>query len=85
MAPAAFIWMSTSGPPTFQIAPFVGCCTLGVGSKYPVALRDANGEFPERLEHLQAAPPAFNPPAALLRAVTAYNITDGTMWWKRRN
>jgi hypothetical protein len=24
---------------------FVGSCTLGVGSKYPVALRDANGEF----------------------------------------
>jgi hypothetical protein len=24
---------------------FVGSCTLGVGSKYPVAFWDANGEF----------------------------------------
>ena len=73
----AVIWMSTSGPPTSR-SPIPGSCTLGVGSKYPVALRDANGEFLNGLNTYKLRLPP-NPPAALFWAVTAYNITDGTM------
>jgi hypothetical protein len=52
--------------------------TLGAGSKYPFTTQDAEGEFLEGSNsyHLHLPP---NPPAALFWAVTAYNITDGTM------
>jgi hypothetical protein len=52
--------------------------TLGAGSKYPVALRDAKGEFLNGSNSYKLHLPA-HPPAALFWAVTAYNITDGTM------
>jgi hypothetical protein len=52
--------------------------TLGAGSKYPVALRDANGEFLNGSNTYRLHMPP-NPPAKLFWAVTAYNITDGTM------
>ena len=41
-------------------------------------MRDCIRQLPQRLEYLQAAS-AADPPAALFWAVTAYNITDGTM------
>ena len=55
---------------------FVGSCTLGVGSKYPVALRDANGEFLNGVNTYELRLPLT---AALLWAVTAYDITDATL------
>lgn len=62
----------------YSSAPAMVMRTIGAGSKYPVAARDAdgnhlNGSHSYRL-HL---PP--NPPAANFWAVTAYNVTDGTM------
>jgi len=62
----------------YSSAPAMNIHTTGAGSKYPYAIRDADGEFLEggstyRL-HL---PPDV--PAALFWAVTAYNVTDGTM------
>lgn len=52
--------------------------TLGAGSKYPFATQDAKGEFLDGSNTYHLHLPA-NPPAALFWAVTAYNITDGTM------
>jgi hypothetical protein len=52
--------------------------TLGAGSKYPFAIRDANGDFLTGSNTYKLHLPP-NPPAALFWAVTAYNITDGTM------
>jgi hypothetical protein len=52
--------------------------TLGAGSKYPVAYRDAKGEFLNGSNTYKLHLPP-HPPAALFWAVTAYNITDGTM------
>jgi hypothetical protein len=52
--------------------------TLGAGSKYPVALRDSKGEFLNGANTYKLHLPP-NPPAKLFWAVTAYNITDGTM------
>ena len=52
--------------------------TIGAGSKYPFALRDANGEFLAGSNTYKLHLPP-HPPAALFWAVTAYNITDGTM------
>ena len=52
--------------------------TIGAGSKYPFALRDANGEFLNGSNTYKLHLPP-HPPAALFWAVTAYNITDGTM------
>lgn len=62
----------------YSSAPAMNIHTTGAGSKYPYAIRDADGEFLDgghtyRL-HL---PPDV--PAALFWAVTAYNVTDGTM------
>lgn len=48
------------------------------GSKYPFAFRDADGGFLEGSKSYRLHLPP-NPPAALFWAVTAYNITDGTM------
>ncbi|HMN43348.1 MAG TPA: DUF1254 domain-containing protein [Povalibacter sp.] len=52
--------------------------TLDAGSKYPFTLKDANGSFltGSNVYRLHLPP---NPPAKLFWAVTAYNITDGTM------
>jgi hypothetical protein len=52
--------------------------TLNAGSKYPVAMRDADGNFLNGSNTYKLHLPA-DPPAALFWAVTAYNITDGTM------
>ena len=52
--------------------------TLGAGSKYPVATSDAVGEFLDGSNTYKLHLPS-DPPAALFWAVTAYNITDGTM------
>ena len=52
--------------------------TLGAGSKYPFATQDAKGEFLDGSNAYRLHLPP-NPPASLFWAVTAYNITDGTM------
>jgi hypothetical protein len=52
--------------------------TLGAGSKYPFTIRDADGDFLSGANNYKLHLPP-NPPAALFWAVTAYNITDGTM------
>lgn len=52
--------------------------TLDAGSKYPVATRDAQGEFLNGSNTYKLHLPP-DPPAALFWAVTAYNVTDGTM------
>jgi len=62
----------------YSSAPAMVMRTLGAGSKYPVALRDAKGEFLNGSNTYKLHLPP-NPPAALFWAVTAYNITDGTM------
>ena len=62
----------------YSSAPAMVMRTLGAGSKYPVAYRDANGEFLNGSNTYKLHLPP-HPPAALFWAVTAYNITDGTM------
>ncbi len=62
----------------YSSAPAMVMRTLGAGSKYPVALRDATGEFLNGSSTYKLHLPP-NPPAALFWAVTAYNVTDGTM------
>jgi hypothetical protein len=62
----------------YSSAPAMVMRTLGAGSKYPVALRDSKGEFLNGSNTYKLHLPP-NPPAALFWAVTAYNITDGTM------
>jgi hypothetical protein len=52
--------------------------TTGAGSKYPFTARDADGEFLGGSNSYKLHLPP-NPPAALFWAVTAYNVTDGTM------
>jgi hypothetical protein len=52
--------------------------TLDAGSKYPFATRDANGDFLNGSNTYKLHLPP-KPPAKLFWAVTAYNITDGTM------
>jgi hypothetical protein len=52
--------------------------TLDAGSKYPFTARDADGDFLDGSKSYKLHLPA-NPPAALFWAVTAYNVTDGTM------
>lgn len=62
----------------YSSAPAMVMRTLGAGSKYPVAYRDAKGEFLSGGNTYKLRLPP-NPPAALFWAVTAYNISDGTM------
>lgn len=62
----------------YSSAPAMVMRTLDAGSKYPVALRDANGDFLNGSNTYKLHLPP-NPPAKLFWAVTAYNITDGTM------
>ena len=62
----------------YSSAPAMVMRTIGAGSKYPFTTRDADGDFLERLEGYRLHLPP-DPPAALFWAVTAYNVTDGTM------
>jgi hypothetical protein len=62
----------------YSSAPAMVMRTLGAGSKYPFTARDADGEFLNGSNTYKLHLPP-NPPAALFWAVTAYNITDGTM------
>jgi hypothetical protein len=62
----------------FSSAPAMVMRTIGAGSKYPFTARDADGEFLNGSHSYKLHLPS-NPPAALFWAVTAYNITDGTM------
>ncbi|TNV19389.1 DUF1254 domain-containing protein [Buttiauxella sp. B2] len=52
--------------------------TTGAGSKYPYTTRDKDGKFLEGGNTYKLHLPP-NPPASLFWAITAYNITDGTM------
>jgi hypothetical protein len=62
----------------YSSAPAMVMQTIGAGSKYPVALKDADGDFLHGSNAYRLHLPP-NPPAALFWAVTAYNVTDGTM------
>jgi hypothetical protein len=62
----------------YSTAPAMVMRTLGAGSKYPFTFKDAAGEFLNGSNSYRLHLPP-NPPAALFWAVTAYNITDGTM------
>ncbi|MCO8122746.1 DUF1254 domain-containing protein [Stieleria sp. TO1_6] len=62
----------------YSSAPAMVMRTTGAGSKYPYTLRDADGDFLEGQKSYKLYVPA-NPPAGLFWAVTAYNVTDGTM------
>ena len=62
----------------YSSAPAMVMRTLNAGSKYPVAYRDAKGDFLNGSNTYKLHLPP-DPPAALFWAVTAYNITDGTM------
>jgi hypothetical protein len=62
----------------YSSAPAMVMRTIGAGSKYPVALKDADGDLLHGSQAYKLHLPP-NPPAALFWAVTLYNITDGTM------
>ena len=62
----------------YASAPAMVMRTLDAGSKYPFTVRDADGDFLDGSKAYKLHLPP-NPPAALFWAVTAYNITDGTM------
>src|SRR5215468_943371 len=62
----------------YSSAPAMVMRTLDAGSKYPVAMRDSDGNFLNGSNSYRLHLPP-DPPAALFWAVTAYNITDGTM------
>ena len=62
----------------YSSAPAMVMRTIGAGSKYPVATRDADGNFLNGANHYKMHLPA-GIPAKAFWAVTLYNITDGTM------
>ncbi|MBO6511976.1 MAG: DUF1254 domain-containing protein, partial [Roseibium sp.] len=62
----------------YSSAPAMVMRTIGAGSKYPVALRDADGVFLNGSNSYKLHLPA-GIPAKAFWAVTAYNVTDGTM------
>jgi hypothetical protein len=62
----------------YASAPAMVMRTLDAGSKYPFTTTDAKGEFLNGSNTYKLHLPP-NPPAKLFWAVTAYNITDGTM------
>jgi hypothetical protein len=62
----------------YSSAPAMVMRTTGAGSKYPFTARDADGNFLNGSNTYRLHLPP-NPPAGLFWAVTAYNITDGTM------
>jgi len=62
----------------YSSAPAMVMHTTGAGSKYPYTTRDAEGNFLKGANTYKLRlPPGI--PAALFWAVTAYNVTDGTM------
>ena len=62
----------------YSSAPAMVMHTTGAGSKYPNAVRDKDGNFLNGSNTYKLRlPPEI--PAGLFWAVTAYNITDGTM------
>jgi hypothetical protein len=62
----------------YSSAPAMVMRTTGAGSKYPYTARDADGNFLNGSHTYKLHLPP-DVPAALFWAVTAYNITDGTM------
>jgi hypothetical protein len=62
----------------YSSAPAMVIHTTGAGSKYPLTVRDKGGNFLDGAGTYKLRLPP-NPPAALFWAVTAYNVTDGTM------
>ncbi|MBD9372020.1 DUF1254 domain-containing protein [Rhizobium sp. ARZ01] len=62
----------------YSSAPAMVMRTIDAGSKYPTTLRDADGDFLDGSKAYKLHLPP-NPPAKLFWAVTAYDITDGTM------
>ena len=62
----------------YSSAPAMAMRTINAGSKYPFTTRDAKGEFLDGASTYKLHLPP-DPPAALFWAVTAYNVTDGTM------
>ena len=62
----------------YSSAPAMVMRTIGAGSKYPFTARDADGAFLNGSNSYRLHLPP-DPPAALFWAVTAYNVTDGTM------
>ncbi|EHK65467.1 DUF1254 domain-containing protein [Achromobacter arsenitoxydans] len=62
----------------YSSAPAMVMHTTGAGSKYPFTARDKDGNFLEGGHTYKLRLPP-DPPASLFWAVTAYNITDGTM------
>ena len=62
----------------YSSAPAMVMRTIGAGSKYPVATRDADGNFLNGSNQYNMHLPA-GIPAKAFWAVTLYNITDGTM------
>ena len=62
----------------YSSAPAMVMHTIGAGSKYPFTARDKDGAFLNGSNAYRLHLPP-NPPAGLFWAVTAYNITDGTM------
>ncbi|WP_413989157.1 DUF1254 domain-containing protein [Labrys okinawensis] len=62
----------------YSTAPAMVMRTIDAGSKYPTTVRDADGDFLDGSKAYKLHLPP-NPPAKLFWAVTAYDITDGTM------
>lgn len=62
----------------YSTAPAMVMRTIGAGSKYPIGIRDADGDFLHGSNHYKLRLPA-GIPAKNFWAVTLYNITDGTM------
>ncbi len=62
----------------YSNAPAMVVRTINNGSKYPVTPKDADGDFLNGSNKYKLHLPA-DIPARLFWAVTAYNITDGTM------
>lgn len=62
----------------YSSAPAMAIHTINAGSKYPFTFRDANDDLLAGSNHYMLRLPP-DPPAKLFWAVTAYNITDGTM------
>ncbi|MGQ7246311.1 DUF1254 domain-containing protein [Halomonas sp. V046] len=62
----------------YSSAPAMVMRTTGAGSKYPFTIRDGDGNLLEGGNTYRLTLPP-DPPAALFWAVTAYNVTDGTM------
>lgn len=62
----------------YSSAPAMVMRTIGEGSKYPLAFRDADGEILNGSNNYKLHLPA-GIPAKAFWAVTLYNVTDGTM------